>query len=191
MNARFLHIPPDGKPDFVQREVLAKELSSRIQERADALLKQGEKIEVFSRFMDSVSGISEPFPIPKPEEITALNTHIQAGEITLQARVNGPTPVFYTGNLRNIFGGATGTELLLDENHQVDPLETVALSGATFHIIGVSLDHEHVIYQVTTPDYPYATEKGYYIDARFVDAFWMPLAVLPHRERASFKRSYS
>ncbi|PJC56764.1 hypothetical protein CO024_01295, partial [Candidatus Gracilibacteria bacterium CG_4_9_14_0_2_um_filter_38_7] len=26
-------------------------------------------------------------------------------------------------------------------------------------------------------------KKGYYIDARFVDAFWMPLAVLPHRER--------
>lgn len=134
-------------------------------------------------FSDDVTDINIPFPIPKAEEIADLDANLRAGKVTLQARANGPTPIFYTGGLRNIFGGTTGTELLLDEYHQVDPLETVALSGATFHIVGVSLDHEHVIYQVTTPDYPYATEKGYYIDARFVDAFWMPLAVLPHRER--------
>lgn len=175
----------DKKPTLAQKEVLVKLVSERVQKKINSLLEQGkwELLERFMHFSDDVAGINTPFPIPKADEVTSLDADIRAGNITLQARANGPTPIFYTGGLSNIFGGATGTGLLLDEYHQVDPLETVALSGATFHIVGVSLDHEHIIYQVTTPDYPYATEKGYYIDARFVDVFWMPLAILPHRER--------
>ena len=182
MNAH-LHIPPDEKPSFVQREALAKQISFRIQRRTDILLEQGEKVDILSRFMNSVSGIYEPFPIPDETEVIPLDAHIRAGEITLQARATGPTPIFYTGHLRDMFGGSSGTELMLDERNHLDPLETVALPGATFQIIGASLDHGNVVYQVITPDYPYSTEKGYFIDARFVETFWMPLTILTPREK--------
>lgn len=173
----------DKKMTLVQKEAFVKLVSARVQSKVDVLLKRGKTSEILTRFADILSETSVSFPLPRETDIVSLDTNIRAGNITLQARANGPTPIFYTGGFRNIFGGATGTELLLDEYHQVDPLETVALSGATFHIVGVSVDHEHVIYQVTTPDYPYTTEKGYYIDARFVDVFWMPIATLALREK--------
>ncbi len=171
------------KTDIVQKEAFIKLVSVRVQTKVDALLKRGKISEKLTQFTDILNNISMPFSLPREADITSLDTDIRAGRITLQARANGPTPVFYTGSLHDIFGGSTGTGLLLDEYNQIDPLETIALSGTTFQIVGMSLDHGNVIYQVTIPDYPYGSEKGYFIDARFVDIVWSPLATLALREK--------
>ncbi len=164
---------------FEQKEALINKIESKLQ----AFEKQGKKSPLVSEIRSVLREIQLPFALPKVSEVNGLNTAIQSRKITLQARAHTATPVFYTGSLSSIFGGKTGTGLLLDEYNQIDPLETIALSGTTFHIVGVSLDKGNIIYRVTSPDYPYPTEKGYYIDARFVDTFWMPVGTLVPREK--------
>ena len=171
------------KTDFVQKETLLKRVSVRVKARVDALIKQVKTSDALVHFVDTLNSTRLPFPAPNTADVPALDTDIRSGKITLQARANTPTPIFYTGGLHNIFGGSTGTGLLLDEYNQIDPLETIALSGTTFQIVGVSMDSGSVIYQVTTPDYAYPTDKGYFIDARFVDVVWMPLTALPERAK--------
>ncbi len=89
----------------------------------------------------------------------------------------GPTPVLYTPDFDGVFGGQDGITLKLDDYEEIDELEFVALEGTVFEIkrraITSSLpesDPGHkTIYRVESADYPYPTEKGYYIDSRFVE----------------------
>jgi len=162
------------RPDFTDKEILVRKISDKIR----TLLETGDSHPVVELIREDLKTIQQTFSLSKVGNIDQLNQDIRNGKLTLQARAHGPTPLFYTGGLYNIFGGESGTGLLLDEYNQIDPLETIVLSGATFQIIGVSLDYGNIIYQVATPDYPYPTETGYFIDARFVDTFWMPLGVL-------------
>lgn len=78
------------------------------------------------------------------------------------------TPVLYTPDFPGVFGGRDGNTLKLDDYGQVDELEFVALPGTLFSLSHPLLVGGRVVYRVTTADYPYPTEKGYYIDSRFV-----------------------
>ncbi len=80
------------------------------------------------------------------------------------------TPVFYTSAIDSIFWGITGTELLLDEYGQIDPLEFVAFSGTVFSVKKTIPHGSYSIYQVTTDAYPYTNKTGYFIDSRFTKA---------------------
>lgn len=171
------------KTELIQKEAFVKLVSARVQAKIKALLEQGKSSDDLTSLVDIVNKTSLLFPLPKEADVADLDANLRTGKVTLQARVNGPTPIFYTGSLHDIFGGATGTGLMLDDYNQIDPLEAVALSGTTFQIMGVMLDHGNVIYQVTTPDYAYPTDTGYFIDARFMDVVWMPLGTLVQREK--------
>ncbi|MFZ5392252.1 MAG: peptidoglycan endopeptidase [Patescibacteria group bacterium] len=92
-----------------------------------------------------------------------------SNEKKLFATAQLPTPVLYTPDFTNVFGGQDGSNLKLDEYGEIDELEFIALPGTVFNIIDtIHADQKITIYQVTTPEYPYETEKGYYIDSRFV-----------------------
>lgn len=171
------------RTELVQQEAFVKAVSLRVQIKIDTLLKQGKTSKYLVELSDSIEHTQVIFPLPKAEDVISLNANILSRKVTLQARANTATPIFYTGGLSHIFGGESGTGLLLDEYNQIDPLETIVLSGAVFRIVGVSLDKGNIIYQVTTPDYPYTTEAGHFIDARFVDTFWMPLTNLESIKR--------
>jgi hypothetical protein len=116
-------------------------------------------VDNFIRFAEEITNVNAPFQPSATMDIASLDASIRSGEITLQARANAPTPIFYTEGICNIFGGATGTDLFLNEENHIHPLEMIALPGTTFHIVGAHLDNGNIIYQVTTPDYPYETEK--------------------------------
>lgn len=79
-----------------------------------------------------------------------------------------PTPVFNTPDIANIFGGSDGTALRLDPCGQIRELEFVAFPGSVFRIESGIKGTRAVVYRVTTDEYPYPTEKGYFIDGRFV-----------------------
>lgn len=78
------------------------------------------------------------------------------------------TPIFYTYNIRNIFGGNNGKTLKLDDYNQIDEVESIAFSWAIFEIYGEIKDWENTVYKIYTRDYDYLTKTGYYIDSRFV-----------------------
>ncbi|MBN2442290.1 MAG: hypothetical protein JXJ04_13130 [Spirochaetales bacterium] len=79
-----------------------------------------------------------------------------------------PTPVFYTSDFNSIFGGSDGVSLKFDEYGEIDELEFIAFPGTLFTIEDVIYNDQTCIYKVTTQDYPYPSEKGYFIDSRFV-----------------------
>lgn len=136
----------------------------------------------------AVEKIREPFSF-SGADLTRLDAAIKDGKLTLSAVALKATPVLYRPDFSAIFGTETGTGLLLDEYDQIDPLEFVALPGTAFRITGISSDKGNAILRVETDDYPYPTEKGYYVDARFVKTYWTPVgklekrkAVMPSRE---------
>jgi hypothetical protein len=79
-----------------------------------------------------------------------------------------PTPVFHTADFGTIFGESDGTTLQLDPCGQICELEFIALPGCVFRIESAIVGKHPVIYKVTADEYPYPTDKGYFIDARFV-----------------------
>ncbi|MBN2531456.1 MAG: hypothetical protein JXB88_01120 [Spirochaetales bacterium] len=79
-----------------------------------------------------------------------------------------PTPVLYTSDFNAVFGGEDGISLKFDDYGEIDELECIALPGTVFCIEDTMYKGKNCIYRVTTHDYPYPTEKGYYIDSRFV-----------------------
>ena len=79
-----------------------------------------------------------------------------------------PTPVFNTPDLAGIFGGRDGMTLRLDPCGQLRELEFIALPGSVFRIESAIAGKHSLIYRVTTDEYPYSTDKGYFIDVRFV-----------------------
>ncbi len=83
---------------------------------------------------------------------------------------NIPTPVLNTPNFPQVFGGQDGSTLKLDKYNQIDELEFIAFPQTVFDILNtIHPQPEITIYQITTKEYPYETEKGYYIDSRFVN----------------------
>ncbi len=79
-----------------------------------------------------------------------------------------PTPVFNTPGFGRIFGGSNGATLQLDPCGQIRELEFIAYPGSVFRIESAIKATHAVVYRVTTDEYPYPTEKGYFIDGRFV-----------------------
>lgn len=77
-------------------------------------------------------------------------------------------PVLNTPDLGSIFGGKDGKTLALDQCGQIRAIEFIALPGTTFSIDGIINDFGFPVYRVTTPDYPYPSANGYYIDSRLV-----------------------
>lgn len=99
--------------------------------------------------------------------LTGCNNYSEKNNLFATTQL--PTPVLYTSDFKNVFGGQDGSTLKLDEYGEIDELEFIALPGTVFDIIDtIHIDPKITIYQVTTPEYPYETEKGYYIDSRFV-----------------------
>lgn len=123
------------KTELVQKEALVKLVSARVQKKFEILMAANKPTGPLAHFAATLHNTSTPFSLPKESEIPSLDANIRSGKLTLQARANGPTPVFYTGSLHEIFGGSSGTGLMLDEYNQIDPVEMVALSGATFQIV--------------------------------------------------------
>jgi cell wall-associated NlpC family hydrolase len=79
-----------------------------------------------------------------------------------------PTPVFHTPDIAAIFGGQDGKTLRLDGCGQIRELEFIAFPGTVFRIEAATTVAGLVIYRVSTDEYPYPTDKGYFIDSRFV-----------------------
>ncbi len=79
-----------------------------------------------------------------------------------------PTPVFNTADFRTIFGGRDGTTLQLNPCGQIRELEFIAYPGSVFRIESVIKGKSYEIYRVSTGEYPYPTEKGYFVDGRFL-----------------------
>ncbi|MBJ6726590.1 NlpC/P60 family protein [Geomesophilobacter sediminis] len=76
----------------------------------------------------------------------------------------GPTPVLNTPDFPKYFGGT----IKLDPCVGVRPIEFVALPGTLFQVEGEVQRDGVPIYRVTTADYPYPSDTGYFVDSRFV-----------------------
>lgn len=90
-----------------------------------------------------------------------------------------PTPVLNTPDFAAVFGGRDGATIRLDGCGQIRETEFVALPGTVFRIEETFNRGGPVIYRVTTDDYPYPTNKGYFIDSRFVRTSADPLPPRP------------
>lgn len=79
-----------------------------------------------------------------------------------------PVPVLNTPDFRSVFGGVDGKTLDLDQCGQILALEFIALPGTTFQIEDSITTFPFPVYRVTSSDYPYPSESGYYVDSRMV-----------------------
>lgn len=93
-----------------------------------------------------------------------------AGEAPRYAVAVLPTPVLNTPDFTGVFGGPDGTTLRTDSCGQLRALEFVALPFTPFRIEAVIRNGSSVVYRVTTDDYPFPAQTGYFIDSRFVTA---------------------
>jgi len=94
-----------------------------------------------------------------------------------------PTPVLNTPDYPRVFGGRCGYRLKLCPVGLVREAEVVALPGAPFVIDGECRRRGRTIYRVTTPDYPYPSSKGYFVDEGFVRLVDDPPPPRPRRLR--------
>ncbi len=79
-----------------------------------------------------------------------------------------PTPVLNNADFAGVFGGQDGKSLRLDPSGLVREVEFVALPGTPFRIEESLELSGRIIYRVSTEDYPYPSNTGYFIDSRFV-----------------------
>ena len=79
-----------------------------------------------------------------------------------------PTPVLNISDFSLVFGGKDGKTLPLDNSGLIREVEFIALPKTLFRINQIIEKGKTTIYKVTTPDYPYTSKKGYFIDSRFV-----------------------
>ncbi|KAF0144033.1 MAG: hypothetical protein FD156_2190 [Nitrospirae bacterium] len=80
-----------------------------------------------------------------------------------------PTPVLKTPDFYSVFGGKDGRTLRLTQKNMVEEVEFVALRDTVFTIEKTIRKDAYEILKVKTEDYPYPTQRGYYIDSRFVE----------------------
>jgi hypothetical protein len=100
--------------------------------------------------------------------LTACASIKEKPETFTYAVTKYPTPVLYTPDFASVFGGEDGVSLKFDDYGEIDELEFIALPGTLFHIEETIHTREYPVFKVTSRDYQYPTEKGYYIDSRFV-----------------------
>jgi hypothetical protein len=79
-----------------------------------------------------------------------------------------PAPVLNTPDFSLVFGNKDGKTLRLDDSGLIREVEFIALPKTVFEIKQIVKKGSHTIYKITTDDYPYPTQKGYFIDSRFV-----------------------
>lgn len=79
-----------------------------------------------------------------------------------------PTPVLNTPYFSFVFGGKDGKTLHLDDSGLIHEVEFIALPKTVFKVEKVINKRTATIYKITTKDYPYPTQKGYFVDSRFV-----------------------
>ncbi|MBE0478690.1 peptidoglycan endopeptidase [Candidatus Aerophobetes bacterium] len=79
-----------------------------------------------------------------------------------------PTPVLNTPHFADVFGGSDGKTLRMDKENKILELEFISFPQTVFNIEEVIKKGTKVIYKITTDDYPYSSQKGYFVDARFV-----------------------
>jgi len=79
-----------------------------------------------------------------------------------------PTPVLNTPDFSFVFGHKDGKTLHLDDSGLIREVEFIALPKTVFKIENSIKRGTHTIYKITTEDYPYPPQKGYFIDSRFV-----------------------
>lgn len=79
-----------------------------------------------------------------------------------------PTPVLNTPDFKSVFGGNKGRTLKFT-NGQINELEFVALPNTVFTIEEIYVRNNHEIFKITTKDYPYKNNTGYFTDSRFVE----------------------
>lgn len=87
---------------------------------------------------------------------------------TFYAIAEFPTPVLNTQNFSLIFGNKDGKTLRLDDAGIIREVEFIALPKTVFEIEQIIKKGNHSIFKITTADYPYPTQTGYFIDSRFV-----------------------
>jgi len=97
-----------------------------------------------------------------------LNSGLPAKQLAKYAIAILPTPVLHTPDFPGVFGGKNGSTLRLNEQNQIKELEFIALPKTVFKIEEIIEKNGRIVYKVTTSDYPYPTNKGYFIDSRFV-----------------------
>ena len=85
-----------------------------------------------------------------------------------------PVPVLNTPDFRSVFGGVDGRTLDLDRCGQILALEFIALPGTAFKIEDSITTFPFPVYRVTSGDYPYPSESGYYVDSRMVRTTYHP-----------------
>jgi len=79
-----------------------------------------------------------------------------------------PTPVLNTPDFSFVFGNKNGNTLHLDDAGLMREVEFIALPETIFTIEKTINQGPITLYKITTVDYPYPTNKGYFIDSRFV-----------------------
>lgn len=79
-----------------------------------------------------------------------------------------PTPVLNTPDFSLVFGSTDGKTLHLDDAGLIREVEFIALPKTIFTIEKTVRHGMTTLYQITTEEYPYQTQKGYFIDSRFV-----------------------
>ena len=87
---------------------------------------------------------------------------------TLYAVAELPAPVLNTPDFSFIFGNKEGKTLHLDGSGLIREVEFIALPKTVFEIEETIKKGSNIIYKITTADYPYPAQKGYFIDSRFV-----------------------
>ena len=87
---------------------------------------------------------------------------------TLYAVAELPAPVLNTPDFSFVFGNKEGATLHLDDFGLIREVEFIALPKTVFEIEETIKKGGNIIYKVTTADYPYPAQKGYFIDSRFV-----------------------
>ena len=87
---------------------------------------------------------------------------------TLYAVAELPVPVLNTPDFSFVFGNKEGETLHLDDSGLICEVEFIALPETVFEIKETIKKGNNIIYRITTADYPYPAQKGYFIDSRFV-----------------------
>ena len=100
--------------------------------------------------------------------IGGLNSGLAVKHSAKYAIATLPTPVLHTPDFPGVFGRKDGSTLRLDEENQIGELEFIAFPKTVFQIEENIEKDGRIVYKVTTKDYPYSTNKSYFIDSRFV-----------------------